>query len=357
MTELTSRERFCRALSHQEADRIPMADRCYWPQTIARWENEGLPKGADPLDCFGLERLHEVMVDATLQLPPEVVEEDENYRLEWNRDGVLMKAHKSSYAPSSEVDWRIQTAADWQRVRHRLVATAERLDKNARTLAEQARARGQFIYFWPEEPTWVFIRTLGLQRAAIVMMEEPDFFDDALEVVTQFNLGMLDVLADVQVPVDAVWFSSDLCYRNGMLFSPRLYRAHVLPRQRRISDRCHEMGLKLIYHCDGYLGEFIPLLIEAGVDCIQPLEARAGNDVRVYKPQYGREIAFFGNIDADLVAAGDRDAIEEEVRTKVSLAKEGGGYLYHIDHSVPPGVSLASYAWMIECVKRYGRYG
>ena len=189
------------------------------------------------------------------------------------------------------------------------------------------------------------------------MMEEPGFFADVIEVATRFSLDTLDLLATLGIPVDGLWYFSDLCYRNGMLFSPRLYRAHVLPRLRRVADRCHEMGLKLIYHCDGYVGEFIPLLIEAGVDCVQPLEARAGNNVRQYRPLYEHRIAFFGNINADIVAEGDRDAIEEEVRTKVSLVKEGGGYLYHIDHSVPPGVSLASYAWLIECVKRYGGYG
>ena len=51
----------------------------------------------------------------------------------------------------------------------------------------------------------------------------------------------------------------------------------------------------VIMHCDGDVHEFIPLLIEAGFDCIQPLEARAGNDVRKLKGQYGKDIAFFGN--------------------------------------------------------------
>ena len=56
--QMTSRERIQRALSHREADRIPMLDICYWPDTTARWEREGLPQGADPIDVFGLERMH-----------------------------------------------------------------------------------------------------------------------------------------------------------------------------------------------------------------------------------------------------------------------------------------------------------
>ncbi|MGQ9556177.1 MAG: uroporphyrinogen decarboxylase family protein [Anaerolineae bacterium] len=355
--ELTSRERIRLALSHKEADRVPMLDICYWPETIARWEMEGLPKGADPIEFFGLERVHTIELDSTLQLPIEVAEEGEGYKLEWNADGVLMKSFSDSYVPPCEVGWRIQTFADWLAVRERLRSGPERLGEDALGQAMAARQRGQYIVLSPVEPAWFFIRTLGLERAAIVMMEEPDFFADVLETATQFSLGMLDTLVALSIPVDGLWYFSDLCYKNGLLFSPRLYRAHVLPRMRRVTDHCHELGLQVIYHCDGYVGEFIPLLIEAGVDCIQPLEARADNDVRVYRPRFGHDIAFFGNINADVAATGDRDAIEEEVRGKVLCAKEGGGYLYHIDHSVPPGVSFAAYSWMIECVKKYGRYG
>lgn len=353
---LSSRERITRAIGHRQADRVPMLDISYWPETIARWEAEGLPPGADPIDYFGLERVHTVGVESTLRLPLEVAEEGEDYRLEWNADGVLMRVFKDSYVPPAEVGWRIQTADDWLAVRDRFVAAPDRFAAEARAKAVAARQRGQYVVLSPVEPAWFFLRTFGIETGSIVMMEQPDLFDDVLEVVTRFSLESLELMAADGIPADGLWYFSDLCYKNGMLFSPRAYRNHVLPRMRRIVDRCHEMGMQVIYHCDGYVAELIPLLIEAGTDCIQPLEARAGNDVRVYRPRFGHDIAFFGNIDADLVAAGDRDAIEEEVRTKVLCAKEGGGYLYHIDHSVPPGVSFAAYSWMVECVKRYGRY-
>jgi uroporphyrinogen-III decarboxylase len=112
----------------------------------------------------------------------------------------------------------------------------------------------------------------------------------------------------------------------------------------------------LILHCDGYVGEFIPLLIEAGFDCIQPLEARAGNDVRDFKSAFDSNIVFFGNINADVLANGTKDDIEEEVVTKVETAKAGGGYIYHIDHSVPPTVSFENYCFARKLVKEHGTY-
>jgi hypothetical protein len=40
---------------------------------------------------------------------------------------------------------------------------------------------------------------------------------------------------------------------------------------------------------------------------------------------------------------GPADECEAELREKITLAKQGGGYMYHSDHLVPPEVSFARY--------------
>lgn len=66
--------------------------------------------------------------------------------------------------------------------------------------------------------------------------------------------------------------------------------------------------MKVIYHSDGNLSQLLPLLIEAGIDCIQPMEARAGNNVVEYTQLYGDRISFIGNINADILAT-DKEQI------------------------------------------------
>jgi hypothetical protein len=48
--------------------------------------------------------------------------------------------------------------------------------------------------------------------------------------------------------------------------------------------------------------------------------------------------------------------IEEEIKTKVTVAKKNGGYIYHSDHSVPDNVSFQQYQRVIELVRKYGAY-
>jgi len=169
-------------------------------------------------------------------------------------------------------------------------------------------------------------------------------------------LRMMEQLLAEGLRPDGVLFSSDLCYRNGMLFSPAAYRTHMRHFHREMADLLHAHGLLLILHCDGDVREFIPLLIEAGFDCIEPLEARCGNDVRELKPLYGDRISFFGNISMDVLATGDRAAIRHEVISKIEAAKVGGGYIHQSDHSVPPTVSWDDYRYWMELAREVGGY-
>ena len=44
------------------------------------------------------------------------------------------------------------------------------------------------------------------------------------------------------------------------------------------------------------------------------------------------------------------------MESKILIAKENGGYIYHSDHSVPPSVSFENYKYAIEMVEKYGKY-
>jgi uroporphyrinogen decarboxylase len=63
-----------------------------------------------------------------------------------------------------------------------------------------------------------------------------------------------------------------------------------------------------------------------------------------------------GGIDVRLMALDDPKPIEEEIKRKIPVAKEDGGYIYHSDHSVPKNVSFQNYKRVINLVKKYGIY-
>lgn len=368
---MTSKERIRAAIARQPADRIPLLEIAYWDETVARWRGEGLPKDyacQSPIhssegyrvertleDYFGMDRISVFCFDNTLRLPERMLEESEEYVVRMMPDGMTAKFPRHRTGTPLYLDWAVKTPAAWAALRDRLFPAGDRLPGAMPEALRAATAVGAYTVIKPEEPCQSALYVLGEENCLVQMAENPDFVEDVIRQYAQFQLGMLEILEGKGYRFDALWHFSDLCYKNGMLFSPRFYRERVLPHLRPIYDWCHARGMQVIYHCDGYVARFLPLLIEAGVDCVQPLEVRCGNDVRIYKPQYGERLAFFGNISADTMAVGG-DLLVDEVRSKVLCAKEGGGYIFHSDHSIPPTVSLENYRLAVETARKYGRY-
>ena len=79
-------------------------------------------------------------------------------------------------------------------------------------------------------------------------------------------------------------------------------------------------------------------------------------DLVELKKQYGDKLSFMGGIDVRAMADPDPAVIEQEIRTKVPVAMEGGGFIYHSDHSVPDSVSFDQYRRVIDLVLEYGTY-
>jgi uroporphyrinogen decarboxylase len=130
----------------------------------------------------------------------------------------------------------------------------------------------------------------------------------------------------------------------------------IWPQHKRLVDWAHGRGMKFIYHTDGDVNGVMDLYVQAGFDCLQPLEAKASMDIRKLCPKYGNRMSFFGNIDVMVMATNDLEKIEAEIAGKLAAGKATKGYVYHSDHSVPPQVSWDTYQFIIDCLKRYGRY-
>ena len=71
--------------------------------------------------------------------------------------------------------------------------------------------------------------------------------------------------------------------------------------------------------------------------------------------EYGDRIVITGGIDARILGTNNKSLIEEEIKAKIEYAKKKK-YIYHSDHSIPYNVSLDTYQFVLEKVKKYGKY-
>jgi uroporphyrinogen decarboxylase len=365
---VTSRERILAALSGREADRVPLTEIGIWPETLTRWRTEGLPPDVSPEDFFGLDRIEFFSLDASLGLPERTISEEPGYRVYTDSDGCTYRMALDHVSAPQFLGSSVASLEDWARLKKNLLPDMSRFETFARDVvfgaplpegqpARHARAReqGLFTVLVPLEPCWYYLRLLGEEEALAAIALRTELAATIIAEYNAFTLGMLKKILARGYRFDALWVFSDLCYKGGMLFSPRFYTDSVQPHQKALFDLARENGMKVIYHCDDNVEQLLPLLLDAGIDCIQPLEARAGNDAARYLAAYPGRLSCMGNIDMDVFAA-TRERIREEVERKMRAAKGSRRYLFHSDHSVPDTVSLRDYSYALDVAREAAWY-
>lgn len=353
--ELTGRERIWRALHHQEADRVGIMD-TLWSSTMERWHNEGLPESPSPNEIFGYDML-EIRPDLTLQFPIITIEDTDEYIIIKDSYGTTIKNWKRATSTPGWLGHVIKTRTDWEEHKWRTEWGRNRVDwEPARKTYEEGRARGQFIYYSGAICWDATLPIIGAETMLYAMADDPEWVRDMYNTLTDLYLAGAEEMLGAGFEFDGVWVYDDMAYRSGTFFSPRIYEELIFSNDKRVCEFFKARNIPVILHTCGQVGKLIPKLIEAGYACLQPLEVKAGMDVVELKKKYGQGLAFMGGIDIRKMSDPDPKVIEEEIATKIPIAMQGGGYIYHSDHSVPDTVSLEQYRRVLELVRHYGTF-
>ena len=352
---MTSRERVLKALKHEEADRIAIQD-SPWQATITRWRKEGLPPEIPVEEYFEYE-FTQIGFDASPRFPVKVLEKNENYILEQIPTGAINRNLRDYSSTPELVERPIKKKEDWFPIKKRLYPDYTRVDwVTVLNTVSRARSEGKFITI---NGGYGYDGLQGYMKSddlLLAMAEDPDWIRDMVMTGAKLFVEMAKMMFDKGIEADAWFMFNDMGYRNSLLFSPETYRRTHREADEMVISFFHERNMPVILHSCGRVKELIPDLISVGLDCLQPLEVKAGMDLIELKEAYGDKLSFMGGIDVRVMAKGDRGLIEEEISKKITFAKKGGGYIYHSDHSVPKNVSFEAYQFVIDCVKKYGKY-
>jgi uroporphyrinogen decarboxylase len=353
---MTGRERFLLALAHKEGDRIPICD-TPWETTLARWRREGFPQNQSPHQYFGYERTGGGGADLSFRFLPETIEETDTYKIVKDGWGATTRVFKGQESVPELIDYTVTSREKWEELKPRYLWNDSRVPWESHLRANRAaRGSGLFVQFAAGFGFDRIQRMVGMPRVLIAMKEEPDWVKEMMDMTADLIIAAAEEMIHRGFVFDGVFIWNDQAYRNGPFFSPALWRELEFPNQKRMCDFFHSKKLPVIVHTDGDVRPLIPMMIEAGYDCLQPLEAKAGMDLGDLKKKYGDVLAFMGGIDTRAMAHPDPAVIEKEIRTKIPVAKKGGGYIYHSDHSVPDNVSFEQYKRVMDLVLKYGTY-
>ncbi|MEJ2555542.1 MAG: uroporphyrinogen decarboxylase family protein [Anaerolineae bacterium] len=380
---MNARERVLAALNFEEADHIPIHD-TLWEVTVDRWHSEGLPTDVSPNEFFDYDMVW-FGADTSPLFPVKTLEETDRYIVETTPYGGIRRNHKDLSGTPELIDYPCKTRSDWERIKERLVPSRDRVDwegkwaygwvassadtppdsisirgrAEGRTGLEgnrKARADGKFICYFAIVGYDKVQYYMNTEEALVTILTDPGWLRDMYETDADLVIEMCEIMRQGGFEFDGAFVCCDLGYRNGLFFSPRHFAQQLQPTLTRLFDYFHSVRMPVIMHSCGQVNRLIPNFVEAGLDCLQPLEVKAGMDVRALKEAWHRKIAFMGGIDVRAMADPDPKVLEEEIRSKLPIARRGGGYIYHSDHSVPNNVSFEQYRRVLELLNMYGCY-
>jgi len=356
MQPMTSVERVSNALARRRVDRIPVAINP-WGDTVKRWVREGhIKEGADVAEHFGQDIRGAWVLNsvADIDFKEVVLEETEETVLKLDGNGAKLRRHKLHDSTPEHVDFTVKDRAGWEEhIKPHLVKLDRRRINFDAYRKEKAfsQVKGRFFTWSGVAPFEQMHPVCGHEYMLMGMALDPDWVKDMVMTYAEFTIMHLEELFAEEGRPDGMFFYEDMGFKGKPFMSPEMYREIMQPGHRRLFEFAHSMGLKVIVHSCGYVEPLVPGLIEAGMDCLQAMEVKAGMDLVRLAERFGDRIAFFGGIDVRALAANDRAWIERELRAKIPAVlgrPGGGGYILHTDHSEPPQVDYETMVFFLE---------
>ena len=393
---ITARERFLDICHFERLGDLYIRD-SFWPETLEEWVKQGAPKQIvvvptmeeqfrgtpflydyfhfDPRPYWLTEVISGIGGVAAHRPPeldsrivlfwaqytpivpyyePKIISEDERTVTFTSGDRQTLKVFKDSPLKMPMfLDWPVKDRASWNELKKRLDPnTPARWPSDWKAYVQEMNKLGEDIPislevggFYGYLREWV-----GTERILYMFYDDPVLIEDMMEQMLYLETEVIKrVVKDIRV--DMVTFWEDMCYKSGSLISPAMVRKFMMPRYKKITDLLRSNGVDIIFlDSDGNVEQLIPLWLESGINYIWPFEVAAGNDAVALRKKYGKDLIIGGAIDKRALIKG-KEAIREEVISKVPFLLEQGGYFPTTDHGVPPDVTFENYCYYINLMR------
>ena len=315
------------------------------------WEAQGASPAELDFSAFRYrcEKRYEVAVNTGLfGAPPEkCIEETDEHIITLDSYGRKMRLIKNAATLPLPLNYPVKNWEDWERIKPYYQYQDDRLEKNWLPLVKQKLSEGNVISISIpggfDEPR----QLMGEEGVCMAVFDQPDLIEDMLHAISETALKVFDQVLS-QLQVDRLFVHEDMAGKSGPLFGPRQVRKFLLPYYRKVWDFVSERGVRLFdQDSDGNMNPVIEVFLDAGVNCMHPMEPAAGMDIVKIREKYGQRLAFYGGIDKHVLRKS-KEEIVAELEYKVPPMIASGGCVLALDHRIPNGTPIENYRFYIE---------
>ncbi|MBN1916449.1 MAG: hypothetical protein JW889_00955 [Verrucomicrobia bacterium] len=133
---------------------------------------------------------------------------------------------------------------------------------------EATRRREQPVWLWVDRTFERLHFLRGYENLMVDFMAGEPKLGALIEMVVEYNLRVIDKLAEFKP--DVIGFGDDLGTQQALMMNPAIFKKYLVPVYRRQFDAARKAGARVFLHSDGAILEAIPMLIDCGLDIINP---------------------------------------------------------------------------------------
>ncbi len=350
---MTAFERIANILQRKPVDRIGTYEH-FWNDTKKKWVDDGyIQEDEDLQDHFNLDlqKFSAFNTTANLDFEPEVVAENEDTITVRDGNGAILRRHKHHDTTPEHVDFLVKERKAWEEhiKPHLLEPDYRRIDfAGYRDPRRYAKGKDRFSMWSGNNVFELMHPVCGHENMLAGMALDPEWIKDMVRTYAELTIKLQEILFEKEGPPDGIWYFEDLGFKHHPFLSSTMYREIIQPGHKRSIGFAKSLNLPTVMHSCGYVEPLIPEMIEAGIDCLQVIEIKAGMDLV--------RLSFMGGIDVRVLYTNDRAKIDAELEANVPIVKQNYGYVLHSDHSIPNTVEHEIYHYFVERGRKLGAY-
>ena len=341
MVVMTSEERIICVLQREQPDRVP-----HFEWLVDRRVREALCPGHTSHHDFAVEMGHDAVIVDPIYKKEKIG--PNRWRSEW---GYVTQDTDEEHG--IEVESPIKNMADFEAYTPPDPHAPGRLEA-VKTAVKKFNGHKAVIVHLNDVfslPRYL----MGMENLLLAIAIDPELVRALVDMSVTINLELAKEVAACGAKI--VYTGDDFAYNKGPLMSPKSFRELFYPGLCRVVQGFKDLGLFVIKHTDGNLWPIMDMIIDSGIDCLDPIDPQAGMDLAEVKAKYGHRVAMKGNVDcAQLLTFGTPDEVIEATKEALRKGMPGGGYILSSSNSIHSAVKPENYAAMVRTAKEFGHY-
>ncbi len=173
-------------------------------------------------------------------------------------------------------------------------------------------------------------RARGMEQVLMDLIDDNAVFLEIMQARFQFFLDVQRrILEAAGGLIDFCHSGDDFGNQRGPMISLSIFERHFAPKYGAYCDMVHAQGARTMMHMCGCVEQFLPRLIELGLDVYDVVQPTTpAMDIAVLQQRFGDQLTFCGSVCVQTTLAwGTAQDVQREVRRRLELFPRGGLFL------------------------------